>query len=73
MAILCPLCEDVREPALQVGTVAVCGNCGGSLRVHDAVVTAATASDIDTLSASDVQQLRVARGRIARPERRQRR
>lgn len=68
--MLCPLCHVEHEPALQISTIAVCGNCGGS--VYAGVpMRPAVALDLDALAPSDVQALKKARGKIARPERRQ--
>lgn len=68
----CPSCETTSEPAAQIGVIAVCGSCGASLVVSEDGVRLATAADTTTLRPSDLQTLRTARGRLARPDRRQR-
>jgi NAD-dependent SIR2 family protein deacetylase len=70
----CPVCgHTFREPAAQIGTVLVCPACGSSLHADDdGTVRPATAAETTALSAADLQTLRTARGRIARPDRRPR-
>lgn len=69
----CPVCHITAEPVAVVGAVAVCGECGASLHVDETgAVRRATAAETTELSDADLQTLRRARGRIARPDRRQR-
>jgi len=47
----CPLCQQVRAPALHLGPIAVCGHCHGVLAVSaKGVVRAARAADTDDLT-----------------------
>jgi hypothetical protein len=71
--ITCAVCHDtMQEPAAQVGTIVVCPYCGSSLHQDDdGSVRRATAAETTELSDADLQTLRRARGRIARPGRRQ--
>lgn len=69
----CPVCDGTADPAAQVGTIAVCANCGASIAGEpDGTVRRATAVETSELSDADLDTLRAARGRIARPNRRQR-
>lgn len=70
----CAACGLITpEPAARVGAIAVCPGCGGSSVVESEGQTRrATGEDTAALSESDLQQLRTARGRIARADRRQR-
>lgn len=70
----CPVCQEtIAEPAVRVATIAVCPYCGASLHVdQDGTMRRATAAETTDLSDADLQTLRRARGRIARPDRRQR-
>lgn len=71
--MICPACSADAEYAVQVATIAICAACGSSLHVdHDGSVRRATAAETTELSDADLQTLRKARGRIARPDRRQR-
>lgn len=72
--LTCAVChETMAEPAAQVGTICVCPYCGASLHQdEDGSVRRATAAETTALSDGDLQTLRRARGRIARPDRRQR-
>lgn len=65
----CPICANVGEPALRIDAVAICGHCGASLHVDDTGVRPATAADTTGLALEDLQQLRHARGRLARASR----
>lgn len=67
----CPSCEMTTEPAAQIGAIVVCGSCGASLHVSDDGVRLAIAADTLTLNGDDLQRLRKARGKIARPDRKQ--
>lgn len=72
-AMICPACSVDAPYAVQVATIAVCAACGASLHVdQDGSVRRATAAETTELSDADLQTLRTARGRIARPGRRQR-
>lgn len=71
-AISCPVCGVTTDPAAEWESLKICGSCGSSLFVgDDGTVRRATAAETTTLSAEALQVLRSARGRIARPERRQ--
>lgn len=73
MVIACPVCLHVREPAVSVRVISICGFCGASL-VVDASGQArrATAVDTATCDVTEMQQLVHARGALARPGRRAR-
>lgn len=67
----CPVCDTERDPATQVGQIAICAACGRSLaRRPDGEWRLTIALDIDRLSPSDRATLVRARSSIARGERR---
>ncbi len=69
--VACVECGAVREPAATSGQIAICAECGTSLHVaSDGHVERATARHLDQLTTADLDTLRHARGRIARPDRR---
>lgn len=71
--ITCPVCETTAAPAALIERVAVCAGCGASLHMSDdGGVRRATAAETSALSSGALQTLQQARGRIARPDRRQR-
>lgn len=70
-AITCPVCSVTTDPAAEWETLAICGACGASLVHDEGIIRRATAAETTTLSAEGLKVLRSARGRIARPERRQ--
>ncbi len=71
--MLCPECGATEPPAAAAGSVAICQNCGCSLHVaSDGAVERATGRHLDQLTTADLDTLRHARGRIARPDRRSR-
>lgn len=71
--MICPVCAVEMEPAAQAETLAVCANCGASIHSDpDGTLRRATAVETSDLSDADLETLRRARGRIARPNRRQR-
>lgn len=66
----CPICHVTSAPAAQILAFAICGSCGASLVVAaDGTVRAATGADTAALIAADLQELRRARGAIARKDR----
>lgn len=71
--MICPVCRADADPAAQVGTLAVCAACGASIHSDpDGTLRRATAVETSELGDADLDTLRAARGRIARPNRRQR-
>jgi uncharacterized paraquat-inducible protein A len=68
--IACPACQEVKAPALRIGTIAICGACGASLIVNgDGTIRRAVALDLDALMPGDRATLTKARSKLARPER----
>lgn len=61
--MVCPLCGADGDPAAQVGSVAVCDNCGASVVIEDEGIRRATRADTTTLNAEELQTLRKARNR----------
>jgi len=69
--IACPACGATAEPAVVVGTLAICSACGQSLAQTDSNWRRATAADTTAISKADLQTLQRAHGAIARPAGRQ--
>lgn len=70
-ALLCPACNQSGEPAVRVGTIAVCASCGASVVIApDYTVKRATLDDTTVLSPSELDTVRRARAKIVRGERR---
>lgn len=65
--IRCPSCGLTGAPAAAIAALVVCGACGASGVIDGGTVRRATAVDTTALSPTDLQLLRVARGKIARP------
>lgn len=65
--IRCPSCGLTGAPAAAIADLVVCGACGASGVVEGGTVRRATAVDTTALSPADLQLLRMARGKIARP------
>lgn len=71
--ITCPSCYESGDPALIIRDVAICSNCGATLKVsEDQPIRLSRLSDIEGFDVAEMAQLRRARGAIARPGRRQR-
>lgn len=72
--LTCAVCgHTMEEPAARVDAIAVCPACGGSFVIDaDGTTRRTTAADTTTLDAAALQTLRTARGKFARPGRRQR-
>lgn len=64
--ISCPVCATTGAPAAQIAAIAICGACGASLVVDATGIRPATAADTTRLDVEDLQQLRRARGPLAR-------
>lgn len=71
MMLVCPVCRVAKEPALHIGTVAICSACGSSAAIAiDGTVTRATAHDLEGLRTSELAKLGHARAAITRADRR---
>lgn len=67
---ICPVCQADAEEAARIRTIAICGACGASLVVEpDGTARAAAGADTTALDVLELQELRRARGAIARKDR----
>jgi ABC-type ATPase involved in cell division len=73
VSFTCAACEQTAdEPLAKVVSIAVCGLCGASNVINaDGTTRLATGADTTVLNDAELRTLRIARGRIARPDRRQ--
>jgi hypothetical protein len=71
-SLLCPVCDETGPPLVSLKEILLCGSCGASLVINQlGMAVQASAQHTTALDVGELQQLRKARGRIARPERKQ--
>lgn len=70
--ITCPVCDETEGSATQIESFAICGSCGATLVIEDGIARRATGTETIALDSATLAALRKARGKVARPERRQR-
>jgi acetyl-CoA carboxylase beta subunit len=70
--LTCAACGETGEPAAVERNVAVCSNCGVTLRVMADRTAVAIYDDVQPLDEAEMKRLKRARGAIVRPTRKQR-